>query len=283
MDRSNASSLPGLILAVTRYRTYKLYSQTEKAEDDRMFERFTERARRVFFFARYEASQFGSTSIQPEHMLLGVLREDRNAVRRFLGPTAPAEDIRNEIAAQLAVKEKVSTSVDLPLTSVCKRIVAHAAEEAEKLGHKHIGTDHLLLGILGEQETLAAKVLAKRGLNLDTAREEITRNPVPEETSPSGSFPSGDDFPGLFSRLRNPALPQAGVVSGEETAKRVAEAIWSSLYGEETVVRQKPIHAELRFNVWIVTGSATAETALFAFILQADGRVVSVGLGWTKP
>src|SRR3954464_13791991 len=124
LDRSTQRSFfEGLILAVTRYRTYKLYSATKKQKIDAMFERFTERARRVFFFARYEASQFGSTTIEPEHMLLGVLREDRNAVRRFLGPTAPAEDIRNKIAVQLAVKQKVSTSVDLPLTTVCKRII----------------------------------------------------------------------------------------------------------------------------------------------------------------
>src|SRR5262249_16100145 len=113
-----------------------------------MFERFTERARRVFFFARYEASQFGSVTIEPEHLMLGLLREDRNVVGRFLGPTAPAEDIRNEIAARLTVKEKVATSLNLPLTAECKRILAWASEEAERLRHSHIGTEHLLLGIL---------------------------------------------------------------------------------------------------------------------------------------
>jgi hypothetical protein len=241
-----------------------------------MFERFTERARRVFFFARYEASQFGSVTIEPEHLLLGVLREDKHAVSRFLGPRVPAEDIRNEVAARLVIKEKVATSVDLPLAPESKRIVAHAAEEAERLGHSHIGTEHFLLGILGEQETTAAQILAKRGLKLDSAREELARNPVPEEPL---VIPPPQGFLSALPLLRNPALPKAGVISDAETAQRVAEALWIPLYGEAAVSRQKPFDAELKFNTWIVTGAAAPESALFAFLLQADGRVLSIGLG----
>src|SRR5262249_19597785 len=148
-----------------------------------MFERYSERARRVLFFARYEASQCGSVTIEPEHLLLGVLREDRNAVSRFLGPGAPADDIRNEIESRLTVKEKVSTSIDLPLTPACKRILAYAAEEMERLRQNQIGVEHLLLGILREQGTIASQVLDARGLKLNTAREELARNPLPEEPS----------------------------------------------------------------------------------------------------
>src|SRR5215471_8963252 len=160
-----------------------------------MFERYTERARRVIFFARYEASQFGSVTIEPEHLLLGVLREDRNAVSRFLGPRA-AEDIRNEIASRLAVKEKVSTSIDLPLAPACKRILAYSAEEVERLRHHHIGVEHLLLGILREEGTVAAQVLDARGLKLASAREELARNPVPEE--PSGFAPRLEEFSNFY-------------------------------------------------------------------------------------
>src|SRR5215831_14873368 len=207
-----------------------------------MFERFTERARRVFFFARYEASQFGSATIEPEHMLLGVLREDRNAISRFLGPRVPSEDVRNEIASRLPVKEKVSTSVDLPLTPVSKRIVAYSAEEAERLRHNHVGVEHLLLGILREEGTIAAQVLDARGLKLASVREELARNPLSDE--PSGFAPR-EEFSNFYGALRNPALPKSGVISDADTARKVAEAIWTSLYGEQAVAAQKPFHAEL--------------------------------------
>src|SRR6187200_1495596 len=97
-----------------------------------MFERYTERARRVIFFARYEASQFGSTSIETEHLLLGLLREDVHVSSRFV-PSADAPSIRKEVGRRLVVREKVSTSIDLPLSNEGKRILAYAAEETERL------------------------------------------------------------------------------------------------------------------------------------------------------
>jgi len=245
-----------------------------------MFERFTERARRVFFFARYEASQFGSDSIEPEHLLLAVLREDRNTVSRFLGPRVPAEDIRNEIASRLAVKEKVSTSVDLPLSPACKRILAYSAEEMERLRHKHIGLEHILLGILREEGTIAAQVLDARGLELASVREELARSPEPEEPYAAEVRPA--EFSPLYRGLLNPALPRAGVITDADTAKKVAEAVWTPIYGEQAVTAQKPFQAEHKFNTWIVTGAAAPESALFAFILQADGRILSIGLGRPK-
>jgi hypothetical protein len=82
-----------------------------------------------------------------------------------------------------------------------------------------------------------------------------------------------------FSLLNNPALPKAGAVPDAEAAKRIAEAVWMRLYGAEMIARQQPLQVERRFNVWIVTGSAPPEAALFAFILQSDGRILSVGQG----
>src|SRR5262245_61622891 len=113
-----------------------------------MFERYTERARRVIFFGRYEASQFGSSVIEAEHLLLGLIREDKNLTSRFLNHSSSVENIRKEIEGRAVIREKVSTSIDLPLSNECKRILAYANEEAEQLHHRHIGTEHLLLGIL---------------------------------------------------------------------------------------------------------------------------------------
>src|SRR5215470_12027143 len=141
-----------------------------------MFERYTEKARRVIFFARYEASQFGSPCIETEHLLLGLLREDKTLSSRFLRSNASVESIRKQIEAHTTMREKVSTSVDLPLSHECKRVLAYGAEEAERLNHKHIGTEHLLLGLLREEKCFAADILHERGLRLSQVREEIARS-----------------------------------------------------------------------------------------------------------
>src|SRR5947207_2548032 len=140
-----------------------------------MFERYTEKARRVIFFARYEASQFGSPFIETEHLLLGLLREDKALTNRFLRSHASVESIRKQIEGHTTIREKVSTSVDLPLSNECKRVLAYAAEEAERLSHKHIGTEHLLLGLLREEKCFAAEILHERGLRLSSIREELAR------------------------------------------------------------------------------------------------------------
>src|SRR5437867_8501241 len=161
-----------------------------------MFERYTEKARRVIFFARYEASQFGSPYIETEHLLLGLLREDKALTNRFLrSPHASIESIRKQIEGRTTVREKVSTSVDLPLSQECKRVLTSAAEEAERLQHKHIGTEHLLLGLLREEKSFAAEILHERGLRLSTIREELGRvqsdkmsSSRPKETSLLAEF-----------------------------------------------------------------------------------------------
>src|ERR1700690_3245939 len=140
-----------------------------------MFERYTEKARRVIFFARYEASQFGSPYIETEHLLLGLLREDKALTNRFLRSHASVESIRKQIEGHTTIREKVSTSVDLPLSNECKGVLAYAAEEAERLSHKHIGTEHLLLGLLREEKCFAAEILHERRLRLSTIREELAR------------------------------------------------------------------------------------------------------------
>ncbi len=152
-----------------------------------MFERYTEKARRVIFFARYEASQFGSPYIETEHLLLGLLREDKALTNRFLRSHASVESIRKQIEGHTTIREKVSTSVDLPLSNECKRVLAYAAEEAERLSHKHIGTEHLLLGLLREEKCFAAEILTERGLRLPAIREELQRTTQEKAPAPQGS------------------------------------------------------------------------------------------------
>ena len=141
-----------------------------------MFERYTEKARRVIFFARYEASQFGSPFIETEHLLLGLIREDKNLTNRFFPKANTSIDsIRKEIEGRTIIRERVSTSVDLPFSDETKRALNAAAEEAERLSHKHIGTEHMLLGLLREEKSVAAEILRERGLRLSAVREELAR------------------------------------------------------------------------------------------------------------
>ncbi|HZS09787.1 MAG TPA: ATP-dependent Clp protease ATP-binding subunit [Blastocatellia bacterium] len=141
-----------------------------------MFERYTEKARRVIFFARYEASQFGASQIEAEHILLGLMREDKNLATRFFSRTQSSiEAIRKEIEGRTILRERISTSVDLPLSVEAKRVLAFAAEESERLNHRHIGTEHLLLGLLREENSIAAEILYERGLRLSDIRQELMR------------------------------------------------------------------------------------------------------------
>ena len=129
-----------------------------------MFERYTEKARRVIFFARYEASNYGSQYIETEHLLLGLLREDPALHWRFLGPASVLGDIRTEIEKQITVRERISTAVEVPLTDESKQVLNFAVQEAERLGHRNVGPEHLLVGMLRVEGSFAARLLRERGL-----------------------------------------------------------------------------------------------------------------------
>jgi bifunctional UDP-N-acetylglucosamine pyrophosphorylase/glucosamine-1-phosphate N-acetyltransferase len=143
-----------------------------------MFERYTEKARRVIFFGRYEASQLGSPFIETEHLLLGLMREDMALTLRFLRAHASVESVRKQINEHTVIGEKVSSSVDLPFSNESKRVLAYAAEEAQRLGHRDIGTEHLLLGLLREEKCFAAQMLKERGVKLEQIRDELAREPL---------------------------------------------------------------------------------------------------------
>ena len=257
-----------------------------------MFERCTERVRRVIFFAGYEASQFGSTTIEAEHLLLGLFREDKMLTNRFLRNASSVESIREEIESRSTIREKITTSIDLPLSDECKRILGYAAEESKGLNQRHIGTEHVLLGILREEKCFAAQLLYDRGLRLYPIRDELTHEPMPPDPGVlGGSFSAiRDQLHGirasLFPFRHNPALPEAGIVPDAGTAIRIAEAVWVPLYSAEMVESQKPLQAGLKYGVvWIVSGSPgkeATESALSAFILKADGRILAVGLELAK-
>jgi len=143
-----------------------------------MFERYTEKARRIIFFARYEASTTGSHIIEPEHLLLGMLREAKT-----LFDSAKIQPMTDELRNAAHVEgAKVSTSVDLLLSHQAKKALAYGVEEAERLNHRHIGPEHLLLGLMREPG-VAAQTLEKYGIRRDRIIERAQQGIASETKS----------------------------------------------------------------------------------------------------
>jgi uncharacterized protein (TIGR03435 family) len=139
-----------------------------------MFERLTEPAQRTLFFARAEASELGSASLDTEHLLLGLIREGNGLTDRlFADAGIGIDEIRDEVLRRVLARSKNSTSAEIPFSAAAERVLQHAAQEADGLLHDYVGTQHLLLGLLGEQGSVAADVLTSRGLRLDPVRERI--------------------------------------------------------------------------------------------------------------
>lgn len=142
-----------------------------------MFERYTEKARRVIFFARYEALQYGSQVISPEHILLGLMREDKTLAARFFPfrNNLSVETVRREVEERINVRDRIPQSAELHLSTETKKILALAAEESRKLKNRHIGPEHLLLGILREEKSIASEILFQYGVRIQDVRDEIAR------------------------------------------------------------------------------------------------------------
>jgi ATP-dependent Clp protease ATP-binding subunit ClpC len=190
-----------------------------------MFERYTERARRVLFFARYEATQLGSNTIETEHLLLGLIREGKGLTSRiFARSHLSLESIRKEIEGRTVFREKVQTSVEIPFSAETKRVLQFAAEEADRLLHTYIGTEHLLLGILREERSAAASILYEKGMRLPSVREDIVQL-LNEKTAPAR--PKETPLLAEFSRdlteaaMRNQLDPLVGRAAEVERVQQV--------------------------------------------------------------
>jgi hypothetical protein len=156
-----------------------------------MFERYTEKARRTIFFARYEASQFGSDFITLEHLLLGLLREDQ-WLQRKLGPVG-TEAVRQYIAEHSPpIEKRRSTSVDLPLDSACRQVLCDVADAAAAIPHRLIDSSDLVLGLLRMETSVAAEALRKLGVDYQRYSDILAKHPLPK---PLAAFPSATPAP----------------------------------------------------------------------------------------
>jgi ATP-dependent Clp protease ATP-binding subunit ClpC len=140
-----------------------------------MFERYTERARRVLFFSRSEAVESRSRSIETQHILLGLLHESKGMTARIFEPVhLSKDDVLAAVPSTVAKRRRrPGVEVEVPFSTETKRVLGYAAEEADRLMHNYIGTEHLILGLLREKQCLAARILNGKGLELYSVRADI--------------------------------------------------------------------------------------------------------------
>jgi ATP-dependent Clp protease ATP-binding subunit ClpC len=139
-----------------------------------MFDRFTDRARKVMQLARQEATRFNHDAIGTEHILLGLVQEGSGVAATVLrNLNVDLSKIRHEVEKIVRSGPTMVTMGQIPFTPKAKKVLELAVEEARQLGHNYIGTEHLLLGLLREQEGKAADVLMSLGLKLEEVREEV--------------------------------------------------------------------------------------------------------------
>ena len=139
-----------------------------------MFDRFTDRAKKVMSFARQEAMKFNHEYIGTEHILLGLVQEGSGVAANVLkNMSIDLEKIRHEVEKIVKTGPSMVTMGQLPFTPRAKKVLELSLEEASQLSHNYIGTEHLLLGLIRENEGIAAQVLMNLGVKLDDVREEV--------------------------------------------------------------------------------------------------------------
>ena len=239
-----------------------------------MFERFSEHARQVVFWAQTEALLLGAERVETEHLLLGLLRDDQRGVLKVFAGDISA--IRRSIEQGGRKPESPRPAKDLPLSHECKRAVAFGFEEADALQHKVIDTPHLLLGLLRE-DCAAAKLLRKHGLDYDRYRaalrdeqlEErsvrLTERPI-ERVAPWNGTPS---LPAAAPRLE----PSIRVLENllDNTAAHLHA--YSASYGEQRLKRKAWTRKEAFGHLidWAMAHQQWFARALLASKLTAAG------------
>ena len=138
-----------------------------------MFGRFTKRAQRVLHLAREEAQRMNYPYVGTEHLLLGLIREGEGVAARVLADLGIDADKVRAAVAQMVEPAEAQGILEVTLTPRAKRVLELAIDEARRLGHNYVGTEHLLLGLIREGEGVAAQVLAGMGADLERTREKV--------------------------------------------------------------------------------------------------------------
>ncbi|MCH7701205.1 MAG: ATP-dependent Clp protease ATP-binding subunit [Planctomycetes bacterium] len=175
-----------------------------------MFERFTDRARKVMALANQEAQRFNHEYIGTEHVLLGLVKEGSGVGANVLkNLDVDLRKVRMEVEKLVKSGPDMVTMGKLPQTPRAKKVIEYAIEEARSLNHNYVGTEHLLLGLLREQDGVAAQVLMNLGLKLDEVREEVLNLLGATKEGEEGPL-SGSGDSKKKGQSRTPALDSFG-------------------------------------------------------------------------
>jgi ATP-dependent Clp protease ATP-binding subunit ClpC len=175
-----------------------------------MYERFTDRARKVMQLANQEAQRFNHEYIGTEHILLGLVKEGSGVASNVLkNLDIDLRKIRLEVEKIVQSGPDMVTMGKLPQTPRAKKVIEYSIEEARNLNHNYVGTEHLLLGLLREQEGVAAQVLMNLGLKLEDVREEVL-NLLGHNMDSGESSSGGSERPAAKGKSKTPALDSFG-------------------------------------------------------------------------
>ena len=182
-----------------------------------MFDRFTDRAKKVMNLARQEAQRFNHEYLGTEHILLGLVQEGSGVAANVLkNMGVDLTKIRAEVEKLVKTGPSMVTMGQLPFTPRAKKVLELSMEEAQNLGHNYIGTEHLLLGLIKENEGIASRVLTNLSVKLEDVREEVLEflgadpgeDDDDDEVETSGG--GGDDSVGGHGKSKTPALDSFG-------------------------------------------------------------------------
>ena len=192
------------------------------------FEKFSERARRVLSLAQEEAQRFNHNYIGTEHILLGLVRETEGVAARVLS-NLNVELVKVRSAVEFIIgRGERPTPGEIGLTPRAKKVIELAVDEARRLNHHYIGTEHLLIGLMREGEGVAAGVLESLGVSLEKVRDETNRIIQSQSSGQSGSAPSSS------RASRTPTLDEMGV----DLTKRASDGELDPVIGRETELQR---------------------------------------------
>jgi ATP-dependent Clp protease ATP-binding subunit ClpC len=140
-----------------------------------MFERFTDRARRVVVFAQQEARALDHDYIGPEHILLGLVHEGEGVAPKALESLGISLDTVRQQVEEIIGRGQQAPPGHIPFTPRAKKVLQLSLQESKALDHHYIGTEHILLGLIHEGDGVAAQVLVSLGADLDGARRQVTQ------------------------------------------------------------------------------------------------------------
>jgi len=243
-----------------------------------MFEKFTERGRKVIIYAREEAEKRQNDYLGTEHLLLGLLREEESLPMIILKKMGlSAEELRMEVERNLPTGSNILTFGDIPFTPRAKKVLELAVEEARLLGHSYIGSEHLLIGIIREESGIAGKILRSLGANLLAVRQ-LAINLSTRKIQHGGKE----------KKTHTPALDEFG----RDITQLAREGKLDPVIGRENEIERvlQILGRRVKNNPVIIGESGVGKTAIVEGLAQRivtedipenliDKRIVSLDLG----